>query len=99
MYITGATVIDSVLGPDVVVNSHSRVENSVLMNGCRILRHARIRRAIIDKNVVVPEEEQIGVNLERDRHRFTVTDSGIVVTPKGYRFSDSIDKSLMGYQL
>lgn len=97
--ITGATVIDSVLGPDVVVNSHSRIENSVLMNGCRILRHAQIRRAIIDKNVVVPEKEQIGVNLERDRHRFTVTNSGIVVIPKGYRFSDPIDKSLTGYQL
>lgn len=87
--ISGGTVIDSVLGRNVVVHSHSQVEWSVIMDGCCVPRHARIRRAIIDKDVVVPEGEEIGWDLERDRQRFPVTESGVVVIPKGYTFDRS----------
>ena len=52
------------------------------MNSCNIGRHARIRRAIIDKNVIVPEGYEIGFDLEGDKKKFTVTDSGIVVIGK-----------------
>jgi glucose-1-phosphate adenylyltransferase len=85
--ISGGFVIDSVLGRNVVVHSHSQVEWSVLMDNCHIGRHARVRRAIIDKNVEVPAGEEIGWHLERDRQRFTVTESGIVVIPKDHVFS------------
>jgi glucose-1-phosphate adenylyltransferase len=85
--ISGGTVVDSVLGRNVFVHSYSLVEASVLMDNCHIHRNARVRRAIIDKNVHVPSGEEIGYNLERDRQRFTVTDSGIVVIPKDYVFS------------
>ena len=84
--ISGGTVIDSVLGHNVFVHSYSLVEASVLMDNCHIHRNARVRRAIIDKNVHVPRGEAIGYDLERDRQRFTVTDSGIVVIPKDYVF-------------
>ena len=84
--INGATIIDSVLAPDVFVHGHAHVEQAVIMNGCRISRHARVRRAILDKNVVVPEGECIGWDLERDRQRFTLSEDGIVVVPKGYTF-------------
>ena len=46
-------------------------------------RHARVRRAIIDKDVRIPEGATVGWDLEADRKRFTVTDSGVVVIPKG----------------
>ena len=65
--ISGGFVIDSVLGRNVLVHSHSQVEWSVLLDNCHIGRHARVRRAIIDKNVEVPAGEEIGWHLERDR--------------------------------
>ena len=52
------------------------------MNNTNIGRHARIRRAIIDKNVIVPEGYEIGFDLEGDKKKFTVSESGIVVIGK-----------------
>ena len=85
--ISGATVVNSILGRGVFVHSYSLVEWSIIMDNCHIHRHARVRRAIIDKNVHVPEWETIGFDLERDRQRFHVTDGGLVVVPKGYVFA------------
>jgi glucose-1-phosphate adenylyltransferase len=65
------------------INSFSYVEESVLMTGVDVGRHAMIRRAIIDKGVRIPAATRIGYDLEEDRRRFTVTDSGLVVIPKG----------------
>jgi glucose-1-phosphate adenylyltransferase len=81
--VSGGTVRNSVLGREVFIHSYSHVEDSVVMDYAEIGRHARIRRAIIDKYVYVPDGEEIGYDLERDRQRFFVTDSGLVVIPKG----------------
>ncbi|HEY8517162.1 MAG TPA: glucose-1-phosphate adenylyltransferase [Candidatus Binatia bacterium] len=83
--ISGGSVSNSVLGRNVFVHSFAQVEDSVIMDGCRIRRHAKVRRAIIDKYVEIPEGETIGYDLERDRQRYMVTDSGIVVIPKQAR--------------
>ncbi len=80
--ISGGAVRNSILGRSVFVHSYSEIDDSVVMDYCNIGRHARIRRAIIDKNVHIAEGEVIGYDLEADRKRFTVTDSGIVVIPK-----------------
>jgi glucose-1-phosphate adenylyltransferase len=80
--ISGGSVRNSVLGRSVFVHSYSDIDDSVIMDYCDIGRHARIRRAIIDKNVTIPEGDVIGYDLERDRKRYFVTDSGIVVIPK-----------------
>ena len=53
------------------------------MPGVRIGRNAVVRRAILDKNVVVPDGAQIGVDLDADRERYTISDGGIVVLGKG----------------
>jgi len=77
--ISGSRVSGSVLCPNVRVHSFCEVELSILMPGVRIGRHARIRRAIIDRDVFIPRGAMIGYNEEEDRQRHTVTTSGIVV--------------------
>ncbi|MBU4590123.1 MAG: glucose-1-phosphate adenylyltransferase [Candidatus Omnitrophica bacterium] len=81
--ISGGMVNASILSPNVRINSFSEVTDSILMEGVDIGRHAMVRRAIIDKYVKVPQKMQIGFDLQKDRKRFKVTDSGIVVIPKG----------------
>jgi glucose-1-phosphate adenylyltransferase len=77
--ISGGLVRGSVLGRGVRVHTGALVENSVLFDNCDIGRHAKVRKAILDKNVRVPEGAEIGYNLEKDRKKYHVTDSGIVV--------------------
>ncbi len=81
--ISGGKVDGSVLSPDIRVNSYSNVVESVLFNRVNIGRHCRIRRAIIDKGVNVPEGTIIGYDHEEDKKRFFVSPGGIVVIAKG----------------
>ncbi|HZA40079.1 MAG TPA: glucose-1-phosphate adenylyltransferase [Actinomycetota bacterium] len=81
--ISGAEVRRSILSPGVRVHSFAQVEGSVLMHGVEIGRNAVVRNAIIDKNVVVPEGAEIGVDLDIDRSRFTVSAGGVVAIGKG----------------
>jgi glucose-1-phosphate adenylyltransferase len=80
--ISGGLVENSLIGPNVKINSFAYVTDSIIMNNCNIGRHARIRKTIIDKNVIVPEGYEIGFDLENDKKKFTVTESGIVVIEK-----------------
>ena len=82
--ISGGMVKGSVVGRGVRVHTDAIVEDSVLFDNCDIGRHARVRHAILDKNVKIPEGVKIGYNLEEDRKRYFVTDSGIVVI-EGHR--------------
>lgn len=80
--VSGGLVERSLLGPNVKVNSFSYITDSIIMNNCNVGRHARIRRAIIDKNVTIPEGYEIGFDPEEDKKKFTVTETGIVVIAK-----------------
>ncbi|MBX7098888.1 MAG: glucose-1-phosphate adenylyltransferase [Myxococcaceae bacterium] len=85
--ISGAHVDRSVLSPKVRVNSFSEVSESIVLENVEIGRHCVIRRAIIDKNVIIPPGTRIGVDPAEDKARFTLTESGLVVIPKGARVS------------
>jgi glucose-1-phosphate adenylyltransferase len=82
--VSGGLVRDSVLSPGVRVNSWSAVDRAVLLHNVIVGRHAQIRDAIIDKNVVVPEGARVGVDKEHDLARgFLVSPGGITVVGKG----------------
>lgn len=81
--ISGGTINRCVLHPRVRIHSYADVDESILMDGVEIGRHCKIRRTIIDKGVKIPAGTTIGYDAESDRQRFTVTDTGIVVVPKG----------------
>jgi glucose-1-phosphate adenylyltransferase len=77
--ISGSRIIGSVLCPNVRVHSFSDIEQAILMPGVRVGRHVKIRRAIIDRDLVVPRGARIGYDPDEDRRRHNVTDGGVVV--------------------
>jgi glucose-1-phosphate adenylyltransferase len=82
--ISGGRVWRCIVAPRVRVNSYASVEESILLDRVDVGRHCRIRRAIIDKDIVIPKNATIGFDPEQDRRRgFTITEQGIVVVPKG----------------
>lgn len=82
--ISGGSVRGSVISSGVHVHHSAQVESSVLMPGVDVGARAIVRRAIVDKNVRIPPDCQIGVDEEMDRLRgFTISDNGVVVLGKG----------------
>lgn len=86
--ICGANVSHSILFQNVFIDDLSIVENSVLFDNVKIGKQVKLNQCIIDKNVSVPDGESIGIDLIKDRKRFTVTEENIVVVPQGYNFLD-----------
>jgi glucose-1-phosphate adenylyltransferase len=82
--ISGGLVKNSVLSPDVRVNSYSEVDASILFTHANVGRHCRIRRAILDRDVHIPEGTTIGYDTEADRQRYFVTETGITVVTRDY---------------
>lgn len=80
--LSGGRAIRSVLSPGCTIHSHARVEDSILFPQVNIGGGAIVQKAIIEKGVNIPPGFQIGVNLDEDRKRFHVTDTGIVVVAK-----------------
>ncbi len=84
--ISGGSVQHSILFPRVFVGDEAVVEQSILFEGVKVGAGARLLRVIVDRDVQIPPGEHIGYDLARDRQRFTVSEQGVVVVPRGYRF-------------
>ncbi|NLA29194.1 MAG: glucose-1-phosphate adenylyltransferase [Propionibacterium sp.] len=81
--ISGGEVDHSILSPGVRVDNHSSVDGCVIMHNARVGRNCTLRNVILDKNVVVPDGVEIGVDHEADKARgFTVSENGVTVVPK-----------------
>ncbi len=86
--ISGGRVERSIIGPEVRIDACAEVHDSILFDRVAVGRNAKIRKAIIDKNVVIPDNAEIGFSVEQDLCRgFTITDSGLVIVGK----NDPID--------
>jgi glucose-1-phosphate adenylyltransferase len=81
--VSGSEIRGSILCPNVRVHSFCTVEDSILMPGVRVGRHARIRKAIIDRDVDIPRGALVGFNPEEDKRRHTVSEDGVVVVAPG----------------
>ncbi|HET9698593.1 MAG TPA: glucose-1-phosphate adenylyltransferase [Terriglobales bacterium] len=87
--VSGGAVRNSVFSPDVRVNSYAEVDSSIVFSHVNIGRHCRIRKAIIDRDVHIPEGTVIGYDHEADRQRYFVTDTGITVVTRDYSLFES----------
>jgi glucose-1-phosphate adenylyltransferase len=83
--ISGSVVRNCVVGRNVRIHSYSEIEGAVIMDWAEIGRGCKIRRAIIDKSNIIPPGTEIGYDLEQDRQRYFVSESGIVVIGRGER--------------
>jgi glucose-1-phosphate adenylyltransferase len=87
--ISGGAVRNSLLSPDVRINSYTEVDSSILFSHVNIGRHCRIRRAIIDRDVQLPEGTVIGYDEESDRQKYFVSESGIAVVTRDFSLFES----------
>ncbi len=94
--VSGGRVERCILGPLVRVNSYAHVQDSIVFQGVDIGRHAKVRRAIIDKGVRIPPGVEIGYDLDKDRERgFTVSQGGVVVIAKAEGVEQLLETGLV----
>lgn len=86
--VSGGRVQRSVLSPGVNVGSRAIVDGCILFDGVQVGDGARLSKCIVDKNVHIPPGTVVGEHPFHDSHRFTLSDSGIVVIPKDYQFAE-----------
>jgi glucose-1-phosphate adenylyltransferase len=100
--VVGATLRNSILSPRVHIESGAVVESSILLDGVHVGAGATVRRCIIDKQVNVPANTQIGVDLAKDATWFTVSSNGIVVVPERFSWQSTLplrDTDVAGSEL
>jgi glucose-1-phosphate adenylyltransferase len=85
--IIGGDLRHTILFPNVRVEERAVIENSILFENVHVGEGAHLRRCIVDKHVMIPTGERIGFDPAQDAKRFTVSEGGVVVVPKGYCFA------------
>lgn len=84
--IAGGSVQHSILFPQVYIGDETQIEDSILLDRVRVGNNCMLKQCIVDKYVNIPDGELIGYDMDKDRQRFSVSDNGVVVVPKGYVF-------------
>ena len=84
--VSGGCVQHSILFSDVFIDDEANIQNSLVLNNVHVGKRVVLNRCIIDKNVVIPDDEMIGIDKEKDAERFTISENNIVVVPRGYKF-------------
>ena len=85
--IAGGGVSHCVLGNRVYVDDGATVEDAIISAGVRVGEGTQLRRCVVDRNVEIPANEQIGIDPKTDSERFTVTPNGVVVIPSDAEFT------------
>ena len=94
--VSGSVVRNSVVSHDVRCNSYSDVDSSIVFSHVNIGRHCRIRHAIIDRDVHIPDGTVIGYDPNEDRKNYFVTPSGLtVVTRDGSVYENPVSAEFM----
>jgi glucose-1-phosphate adenylyltransferase len=81
--ISGASIYNSIISPSVKIEKGSEIYDSIIMNNVYIGENCKIKKTIIDKYVIIPNNSVIGYNIEEDKKKFFVSETGIVVIPRG----------------
>jgi len=84
--ISGSCVQHSILFFNVFVDDEATIQDSIVFNNVHIGKNVMLKKCIVDKDVHIPDGEWIGVDKEKDAERFTITENGVVIIPKGYQF-------------
>ena len=84
--VAGGSVQESILFSNVFVDDEAVVQNTVLFDNVKVGRGAQLNRCIVDKGVVIPDGEIIGLDLEKDKQRFVVSPEGVVVIARNTKF-------------
>ncbi len=78
-----ANIRNSIIRREAVVEPGADIQDCIIMDYVRICSGARLRRVIVDRHNIIKANSRIGYNLQDDRHRYSVTSSGLVVVPPG----------------
>jgi glucose-1-phosphate adenylyltransferase len=93
--ISGGQVTRCIVGPQARVNSYAEVEDSIIFSRVNIGRNAKIRRAIIDKGVSIPEGARVGYDADEDkRNGYVISPGGVVVIAKAESFDPVMAESV-----
>lgn len=84
--VSGGTVNRSILSTNVRVSSGATVVDSILFDDVTVGEGVQLKNCIVDKGVNIPAGESVGITPSIDAERFTISDNGVVVIPKGYEF-------------
>ena len=88
--VAGGVVTKSILSRDVRIDEGAVVSDSIVFDNVHVGPGAQLKRCIVDKHVQIPPGEKIGFDSYRDSQRFVISDGGIVVVPRDYRFNSLV---------